>query len=73
MSISLRLTKEDAELFKRYAEFNNVSLSEMIRQAVLEKIEDEYDLKCYEEAMEEYRKNPTTYTLDEVARMIGIE
>ena len=42
-------------------------------KAILEKIEDEYDLKAYYEAMEEYKKNPTTYTLDEVEKELGLD
>ena len=73
MTISVRLNKEDTELFKKYAELNNMSLSDMIRNAVLEKIEDEYDLKCYEEAIKEYKKNPVTYSHEEVAKMLDLE
>ena len=72
MTISVRLSKEDTELIKKYAEMNNISLSDLIRNAVLEKIEDEYDLKCYYEAMEEYKKNPKTYTMDEVKKELGL-
>ena len=70
MTISVRLSKEDTELIKKYAEINNISLSDLIRNAVIEKIEDEYDLKCYYEAMEEYKKNPKTYTMEEVKEMM---
>ncbi len=66
MTISVRLNDEDTEIIKKYAELNNISLSDLIRNAVMEKIEDEYDLKCYEKAVEEYKNNPKTYTLDEV-------
>ena len=66
MTISVRLNEEDTRLMKIYAEMNNISMSDLIRNAVIEKIEDEYDLKCYEQAMEEYKENPNTYTLDEV-------
>jgi hypothetical protein len=34
--------------------------------------EDEEDLRAYEEAMEELRKNPVTYTHEEVKKMLGI-
>ena len=44
MTISVRLSEKDTELIKTYAEMNNISLSDLIRNAVLEKIEDEYDL-----------------------------
>lgn len=72
MTISVRLNDEDTELFKKYAELNNISLSDLIRNAVMEKIEDEYDLKCYEEAISEHRKNPITYSIDEVKKELGI-
>lgn len=73
MTISVRLSDKDTELIKAYAEMNNMSLSELVRKAILEKIEDEYDLKAYYEAMEEYKKNPTTYTLDEVEKELGLD
>ena len=45
---------------------NNISLSDLIRNAVIEKIENEYDLECYKKAMADYKKNPKTYTIEEV-------
>lgn len=72
MTISVRLSDKDTELIKKYADINNISLSDLIRNAVLEKIENEYDLKCYYEAMEEYKKNPKTYTMEEVKKELGI-
>ena len=56
MTISVRLNEEDTKLIKAYAEMHNISLSDLIRTALLEKIEDEYDLTCYEKAVEK-RKN----------------
>ena len=49
-----------------------ISLSDLIRNAVLEKIENEYDLESYNKAIEEYRKNPKTYTLEEVKEELGL-
>ena len=45
MTISLRLSEQDALLIKKYAEINGLSISELVRQAVLEKIENELMLK----------------------------
>ena len=73
MTISLRLNDEDSNLIKKYAEFHNTSVSEVLRQAILEKIEDEYDLKSYQKAIEEYKKNPTTFSHEEVAKMLDLE
>ena len=73
MTVSLRLNKEDEKLIKKYAELKNISLSELFRSALIEKIEDEYDLQAYKKAIEEYKKNPVTYTHDEVAKMLNLE
>ena len=73
MTISVRLNEKDTELIKAYAKLNNISLSELVRNAILEKIEDEYDLKAYEKAMKEYKKNPVTYNHEEVAEILDIE
>lgn len=72
MTISLRLNDDDSMFIKKYAEINNMSVSELFRQAVMDRIEDEYDLKSYEKALEKYHKNPVTYTLDEVERELDL-
>ena len=33
---------------------------------------EEYDLKCYEEAMKGYREDPVTYSLDEAEQELGL-
>ena len=70
MTISVRLNDKEAEIIKSYAKKNNISLSDLIRNAVLEKIEDEYDLESYEKAFEEYKKNSKVYTIEEVKEEI---
>lgn len=73
MTISLRLNEADTMLFKKYAELNGITISELVRQSVIERIEDEYDLKAYEKAMAEYKVNPVTHSLDEVERELGLQ
>ena len=73
MAVSVRLSEQDEKLFKSYAKSNNISLSDLFRNAVLEKIENEYDLAVYKQALEEYEKNPVTYTFEEVVKMLGLE
>lgn len=73
MTISLRLNDEDSLLIKKYAELNKITVSELVRQSVMERIEDEYDLKAYQNAMENFRSDPTTYSLDEVEKELGLK
>lgn len=71
MSITMRVNEEEKELIKTFANFYNMSVSDFIRNAVMERIEDEYDLMAYNKAMEEYKKNPKTYTMQEVIDSFG--
>ena len=73
MTISLRLSDDDAMLIKKYAEINKMSVSDLIRQSVLERIENEYDLEMFDKAMAEYKANPVTYSLDEVEKELGLQ
>lgn len=72
MTISLELNNDDTKLFEQYAKKHNISLSELVRNAIIEKIEDEYDLECYEKAITEYNNNPKTYSFDEVLKELDL-
>lgn len=72
MSISVRLTNEEVQLIKRYAALKRLSVSDVVRTAVLEKIEDEFDLKTALQALEEHKKNPVTHTHDEVKEILEL-
>ena len=54
MNIPVSLDENEARIAKKYADINNISLEELIKIAGIEKIENEYDLACYEKEMEEY-------------------
>ena len=71
-TISLRLSEYEDNLIKNYAALKKMNISELIRQAIVERIEDEYDLQLYETAVREYIKNPKTYSLSEVERELGL-
>lgn len=73
MAFSLRLSDREADLFRRYADMKGISVSELVRQSVLARIEDEVDLEAYDKAMAAYKANPVTYTHDEVKRMLELD
>ncbi len=54
MAFSIRLTEEEKKLANSYATIHSMSLGEAFKQALFEKIEDEYDVVIAEEAYEEY-------------------
>ena len=73
MTISLRLSDDDTMIIKKYAEINKMSVSDLIRQSVMERIENEYDLEMFDKAMAEYKANPITYSLDEAEKELGLK
>ena len=73
MTISLRLSDDDTMLIKKYAEINKMSVSDLIRQSVLERIENEYDLEMFDNALAEYKADPITYSLDDVEKELGLK
>ncbi|MBO5493540.1 MAG: CopG family transcriptional regulator [Pyramidobacter sp.] len=71
-TISLRFDEADGELVRSFAKLKNISVSELIRQAVIERIEDEIDLAAFEKARAEFAKNPVTYSHEEVKKRLGL-
>ncbi|HHX97185.1 MAG TPA: ribbon-helix-helix protein, CopG family [Clostridia bacterium] len=70
-SITLRINDDENRLIRSYAKANNISISELMRQSVLEKIEDEIDLKIYNQAMKEHKENPQDISFDEMMNELG--
>lgn len=50
-TITFRIPDDEKELVAEYAKAHNSSLTELYRTAVLDKIEDEIDLKLLKDAM----------------------
>lgn len=72
MSFSIRFSPEEEKLFRSYAKFHGCTLSEALKSALLEKIEDEYDIILAQNAKKEFEKDPQTFSLDEVKKELGI-
>jgi len=64
--IQARVSEQEVTLIQQYAETNNVSVSTLIRESILDKIEDEIDLNLYERAMEEHNTDPQDISFDEM-------
>ena len=57
MAFSIRLTDQEKLIADSYAKLHSISLGEAFKQALFEKIEDEYDIAVAEEAHMEYVNN----------------
>ena len=72
MTGSLRLNDSDSQLIKAYAQMNGITVSDFLRKSALERIEDEFDLKAYDQAMAEYKENPVTFCLEDVIKELDL-
>jgi len=68
MAFSIRLTEQERQIADSYARLHSLTLAEAFKQALFEKIEDEYDVTVAEEAYAEYEQNPTTYSLEDIKK-----
>lgn len=55
-TISLRLSDKEDKLIRKYAELHDMDLSSFIRETVLAKIEDEYDLSLFNKVWEQEKQ-----------------
>jgi hypothetical protein len=70
--ISLRMNEGEEKLIKEYAKVNNVSISELFRSSVLEKIENDIDLELYHQAMKEHEIDPGDISFDDMVKELDL-
>lgn len=63
-TMTVRMSNEDAALVRKYADFEGITISDFARSAILEKIEDSYDLQELREAIAE--DTGERFSVDEV-------
>lgn len=71
-TITLRADTKQKNLIAEYAKMHGETMSGFILETVLDKIEDETDLRDMEKSVAEHRANPKTYTHDEVKRELEL-
>ena len=72
-TISLRMNEQEEKLIKEYAKLNNISISELFRSSVLERIANDIDLKLYHQAMAEHRDDPNDISFDEMIKELDLD
>lgn len=66
MTKAIRLNNEDFILFESYANAKGLTFSELCKSAVREKIEDELDLQLANESYEDFLRDKTTISHNEL-------
>lgn len=73
-TITIRIDEEIKESIEKVAKFGGLTISEFIREAVDEKLEEEYAIKVVKEHEEDVKRpDYRTYSIDEVKEMLDIE
>jgi hypothetical protein len=71
--LTLRINDDDNKLVRDYAQANNITISDLIRDSVLEKIENDIDVKLYNQAMKDHLENPQDISFDEMMADLGFD
>ena len=71
---SIRVTKEEKEAIKRYAQINNITVSSALKKPFFDMLEDEYDIKICDERYNDYLKSgKKSYSFEEVMKKMAYE
>ena len=68
-TISLRVDDRDSKLIRDYAKLKNTSVSDLMRNAIIEKIEDELDVENFDRVLANMEK---IHSLDDVKKELGL-
>ena len=69
-TITMRVNDTDATIVRKYAKFEGKTISDFIRNAVFEKIEDQEDLETLRTAVAE--DDGVRYTHEQALRELGL-
>ncbi len=72
-TISIRLDDQDARLIKEYAKANNITISTLVRDVAIDRIEGEIDLQLYHDFMATYRKKSESISFDDMMKELDLE
>jgi|GEM_PF-223983 len=70
-TITFRVSEEEREFFEQMAQFNGMSLSDMVRQKSLEALEDQYDLQAHRQAMAAHRAKDESVSFEQMREMLA--
>lgn len=72
-TVTVRLNEEEENIYRQYAEFKNVALSTLMKEALQEKIEDEMDLKSVLDYEQRLKDGEVQYfTSEETKKLLGL-
>ena len=70
--VTLTFNDKAVELMKGFAAKKGLSLSEYCKQAILDRLEDDEDIRDADAAYAEYLKNPVTISHEQLKQELGL-
>ncbi len=70
-SITVYLNPEEKALFEHYSDITHRSIETLMKDALLSKINDEYDLEIFRKSYQEYLTDPQTISHAEFKKQLG--
>lgn len=67
-TMTIRLSDGEKQLISDYAHAFGTSVSEFMRRSALDRIEDELDLRAWQEAKAEFDADPVTISAADIAK-----
>ena len=72
VEVTATFTEGAVELMKGFAAKKGISLSDYVKQAALDHLEDDEDIRDADAAYAEYLKNPVTISHEQLKRELGL-
>lgn len=71
-TITVRVSDEEKDIIQKYANFTNLNISDIVRESILEKIDDNMDLQAIKD-YESTKRSDENYSFDEIVKELGYE
>ena len=72
VEVTLTFHEKAIELMKEFAAKKGITFTEYCKQAVLDRLEDDEDIRDADAAYAEYLKNPVTISHEQLKRELGL-
>ena len=71
MVCPIRFSEDEQAAIEQYALLHGLKISEVVRKAAMEMIEDEMDMQAFKKAKERFEQNPAAYSHEDVGKELG--
>ncbi|KNH35617.1 type II toxin-antitoxin system RelB family antitoxin [Exiguobacterium acetylicum] len=71
--ITIRLNDKEIHLIKEYAKAKGIMISALVRETILDRLEDDIDLQLYRDAKEAHENQSKALSFDDMMKELELE